>query len=669
MGQLTQEHRFLTVTDFGLGKDKFVLESIVGEEFVSDTFEFTLEVLSEDLDIAGDKVVGKAGTVTINGAKVLRHFNGFIKSLEFAEVNSHNLRKYRLVMVPWLWFLKQTCNCRIFQEKNTKEIVTEVFSQLGFSDFDFKAAGGSKREYCVQYNESDFQFVSRLLEEEGISYYFVHTDSKHQMVLVDKPNAYEELEETDLEFSKGSQPNSQLTGWKHLHSFRKGKWSLNDYNFFEPTKNLENTTQSTSRFANNSKYEHYEYPGYYDTTAGKALVKVRLEAEESQREIVDAESSCISFYAGGKFTLAKHDTASEQGSYTIIKLTHQAKDTSFFAGEKGESSYRNQLFCVPSDIPIRPLQQHVRPVMRGPQSALVVGPAGEEIYIDEHGRIKAQFYWDREGKKDENSSCFIRVVQSWAGNQWGSSFIPRIGHEVIVDFLDGDPDRPLVTGSVYNGKNKPVYSSKTQSGIKSRSTKGGNAQNFNEFRFEDKKGSEQVYLHAEKDFDTQVENDQTLTVDNDRTKLVKNNENSTIENDRNKAVNNNQTEKIGKDKSISVGKNHSESIGENMTITVSKSLMESIKVDYTESVDKNKKSTIGGDLTESVKGNHTESVTKNYVLKAKAIQITAQDEISFKVGSASILMKKNGDITIKGKKINVKGSGDVIVKGSNIKEN
>jgi len=280
--------------------------------------------------------------------------------------------------------------------------------------------------------------------------------------------------------------------------------------------------------------------------------------------------------------------------------------------------------------------------MRGPQSAVVTGPAGEEIYIDEYGRIKAQFIWDREGKKDENSSCFLRVMQSWAGNQWGASFIPRIGHEVIVSFLDGDPDRPIVTGSVYNGANKPVYSSKTQSGIKTRSTKDGTSSNFNELRFEDKKGAEQIYIHAEKNMDTMVENDETLTIDHDRTKLVKHDENSTINNDRNKTVDNNQTETIGKNKSITVGENHSEDVGKNMTIHV------------------------GLDLKESVDGKYLENVTKDYALQAKTITMTAQDKITIQTGAAKIVMSSNGDITMSGKTINIKGSGNVVIKGSKV---
>src|SRR5690606_35162193 len=312
------------------------------------------------------------------------------------------------------------------------------------SDFEFRAAGGSKREYCVQHNESDFNFISRLLEEEGIAYFFEHSHDKHNLVLVDQKNAYEEVAETDLEYSKGSTPNSQITAWEHLYLFKKGQWSLNDYNFKEPKKALIANTRTKSQFARNDAFEHYEYPGYYDTTKGSELVKIRLDAEESDRNSVKGGSDCSTFCAGGKFKVGKHSTASEKGSYALVSVTHKAEDSSYFSGKEGSSSYSNEFIAVPADIHFRPLCLHQKPFMRGLQSAVVVGPEGEEIYIDEHGRIKVQFIWDREGKKDENSSCFVRVVQSWAGNQWGSSFIPRIGHEVIVNFLDGDPDRKSV---------------------------------------------------------------------------------------------------------------------------------------------------------------------------------------------------------------------------------
>ncbi len=668
MGQITQENRLISITDFSLGQDTFLMTSFVGREYISEIFEFEIEVLSENLAVSPENVVGKSGTVTVQDEQG-RKFNGFIKSFSFGEIQVDNLRQYRMIMVPWLWFLTQTNNHRIFQEMNTKDIVSQVFSKLGFTDFEFRAKGGTVREYCIQHNETDFNFVSRLLEEDGIAYFFEHSDDKHKLILVDQQNAYEELPETDIEYSKGSAPHSQISSWEHEYLFKKGSWTLNDYNFKEPLKDLQAGTKTKSPFAKNASYEHYEYPGLYESSLGSDLVKIRLEAEEVECNTVRATSDCSSFFAGGKFKLAKHEAGSEKGSYIILGIEHNIKDGTHHAGGSNSASYSNSFVCIPDDVHFRPENRHVKPYMRGPQSAVVVGPAGEEIYIDEHNRIKVQFHWDRDGKQDENSSCYLRVVQSWAGNQWGSSFIPRIGHEVIVNFMDGDPDRPLVTGSVYNGKNKPVYSSKTQSGVKTRSTKGGDATNFNELRFEDKKDAEQIYLHAEKDFDTQVENNQTLTVDNDRTKTVGNNENSTIAKDRNKTVNNNQTESIAKNKTIDVGENHSETIGKDMSLSVGKNISIDIGNNHTETIAKNMTVTVSGDLSETVEGKYVESVTKDYGLKAKTITLQADDQIALKTGSASIVMKKNGDITISGKNINVKGSGNIVIKGSKVSTN
>lgn len=644
MGKLTQEHRYISVTDFSLGADTFVITSIRGSEFISGLFEFELELYSDNHQVKPDDVVGKPLTVTIQNEQE-REFSGYAKSLTRGEVGAHDHRVYHVVMVPWLWFLTQNQNCRIFQEKNTKDIVSQIFNDQGFTDFEFKASGGSAREYCVQYNESDFQFISRLLEEDGIAYYFQHQDGKHKLILVDQVNAYEEVSETNLEYSRGTNPLNQINRWEHTHEFKKGQWTLTDYNFKEPKKNLLATTKTNSKFAKNTQYEHYEYPGYYDLSKGSDIVKIRLEAEETRRDLVSGASDLTSFYAGGKFQVTKHESADEKGAYILVAVHHAIKDKSFFSGEEGDATYSNSFSCIPADIHFRPSNLHQRPVMRGPQSAIVVGPPGEEIYIDDLCRIKVQFYWDREGKQDENTTCFIRVMQSWAGNQWGSSFIPRIGHEVIVTFLDGDPDRPLVTGSVYNGWNKPVYTSKTQSGVKSRSTKGGNAQNYNELRFEDKKGAEQVYLHAEKDFDSHVENNQSLTVEKNRTKHIGANETYEVVDNRSKTIGGNQTETIAKDKNTQVDGNHSETIGKNMSITIEK------------------------DLTEKVSGSYTESVTKDSVHTAKTITFKADKQITLQTGAAKIVMKSNGDITISGKNINVKGSGNVVVKGSKVTMN
>jgi len=660
MSSLTQEHRLIAISDFSLGKDAFLLTGFDGNEFISDLFEFQIEVISEDLEVKPDSIVGKTATITIQNDHS-RVFHGYISSFTYGEIKSGNIRQYRMTMVPWLWFLSKTNNHRIFQEKNTKEIVSQVFQDHGFTDFDFRAPGGRKREYCIQHNESDLHFVSRLLEEEGISYYFKHEESKHTLILVDQKNAYDEFAETNLEYSNGSSPNEQITRWEHLYNFKKGQWSYADYNFKEPTKKLFSNTKTTSKFADNGKFEHYEYPGLYDFGIGNDLVKVRLDAEEAGINTVSGSSDCSTFYAGGKFKVDKHDNAGEKGEYIVVSIQHKAYDSTYFSGQDGSSGYGNNFICIPSSVHFRPEAVHQRPVMRGPQSAIVTGPAGEEIYVDELGRIKVQFYWDREGNNDENTTCYIRVMQAWAGAQWGASFIPRIGHEVIVDFIDGDPDRPIITGTVYNGKNKPPFDTKTKSGIRTRSTKGGSAANCNELIFDDKKGAEQIFIHAEYNMDTEVENDETLTVDNDRTKTIKHDENSTIENDRNKTVNNNQTETIKNNKTIDVGNDHQESIVNNANIEIGGNSVLTIS--------KNSNVNVTKDLTEVVEGNHKDTVTKAFEVIAKTIKLDAQNNITLTTGSSEIVMSSSGNISIKGSKILIDGSGSVVVKGGKISQN
>jgi len=653
MSNLTQDQRLLSIKS-PLAKDELLLTSFEGSEYISDLFEFQIEVLSSNHAIKPESLIGKTVTVTIQN-DVKRSFNGYISRFTYGEVKADNLRCYGLTMVPWLWFLSKNNNHRIFQSKNTKDIITQVFKDLGFNDFDYKASENSKvRDYCVQYNESDLNFVSRLLEEDGIAYYFEQQKDKHVLQIVDAANAYQECAETNLSYSKGSQPDTQLTHWQHKHEYRKGKWSLNDYDFEQPAKSQLQTTASTSKFANVQDYEHYEYSPYHNFSGIKDLTKKRIEAEETPMNFIDASSDCSSFYAGGKFKLSKHAVSTEQGSYIITAIKHRVIDNSYLAGHESESEYGNDFACIPEAVHFRPPLTHIKPVMPGPQSAVVVGPDGEEIFIDKYGRIKVQFFWDREGRKDENSSCYLRVVQPWAGSGWGASFIPRMGMEVIVNFIDGDPDRPLVTGSVYNADNMPPYKSKTQSGIKTRSSKSGTSSNFNELRFEDKKDSEQIYLHAEKNLDSMVENDETHTVDHNRTKTIGENETSSIAKNRDKSVGENQTESIGKDKTIDVGANHSETIAKDKSVDVGDT--------HTESIGKDMKLQVGDDLLEDI---------------GKKLSITAGDEIMLKTGSASITMKKNGDITIKGKNItiqgssniNVKASGNVALKGSKVTTN
>jgi type VI secretion system secreted protein VgrG len=554
MSALTQDHRLISIKT-PLPADELLLTAFEGAEYLSDLFEFQIEVLSRNHSIKPEQLIGKEITLTIQNAQN-RTFNGYVSRFTYGEIKSDNLRSYHLTMVPWLWFLSKTNNHRIFQQKTVEEIVSEVFKAYDIAEFEFRLdAGTVTREYCVQHNESDLNFISRLLEEEGIAYFFMQ-DGKHKMHLVDGANSYKEFPETYLTYSKGNQPNTQITRWEHVYEFRKGHWALDDYDFKTPPKDQFQTTASTSKFANVGKYEHYEYTPYHDFKGLKELTTKRIEAEEVPMNVVEGSSDCSSFYAGGMFKLKDHPVIEELGTYIVTAIRHRAYDNSYLAGNESQSEYGNDFACIPNTVHFRPPLVHPKPIIQGPQSALVVGSSGEEIYVDEDGRIKVQFHWDRIGKKDENTTCYIRVMQPWAGAGWGTSFIPRVGMEVVVNFFNGDPDRPIITGSVYNGDNKPPFDSKTQSGIKTRSTKNGTSNDCNILRFDDNKDSEQIFIHAEHNMDTEVENNETLKVDVNRTKTIGKNESYTVGEDREKSIGNNQTETIGANKETTVGEKY-----------------------------------------------------------------------------------------------------------------
>lgn len=519
MDQLTQEHRLISVSS-PLGKDALLLTSFKGGEFISQLFEFQLDVLSANHEIKANDIVGKKVTVKIGEDDKPRYFNGYVNHFTFGEIEAKNLRQYSLTVVPWFWFLTQTQNRRIYQEMSTKEIVTDIFKEYNFNDFKFKASVNNKRDYCVQYGESDFHFISRLLEEEGISYYFEQEKDKHILVLVDQLNSFDYCEEKDVGYSKGNPSEAQITEWDHNYEFRSGKWTVNDFDFTRPDTKQIKSEKTSIKFSGIKNYEQYEYPAYYTVDSLKEVAKIRMQAEEFEIDSATGSSDCSSFYAGGKFKLTKHTAKSEKGEYILTAVYHHSTDNSYFSGGEGGSHYNNHFVCVPADVHIRPTRIHPKPIMQGPQSAIVTGQSGEEIYIDDYGRIKVKFIWDRGDTKNEKTSCYLRVMQPWAGDGWGVSFIPRIGQEVIVNFLDGDPDRPIVTGSVYNGKHKIPYKNKTQSGIKTNSTKGGSTSNYNEIRFDDLKGSEEFYVQAEKDFKQYVKHDQEIKIVNNHDRII-----------------------------------------------------------------------------------------------------------------------------------------------------
>ncbi len=673
----TQADRFIRV-ETPLGEDVLVLEAFSGREAVSEIFSYRLDVLSVRADIAPDEIVGKNISFLVRTADGSdRYFNGHVQAISGGESEGGQLRRYYLDVVPWLWFLTRTTDCRIFQEISAPDIIEQIFGDLNFSDYRLELQGNHpEREYCVQYRESDFAFVSRLMEEEGMFYFFTHEQGKHTLVLTDHKATHKFCPEKEIQFNRGNLEEDHISHWEHRWEFRTGKWAQTDYNFKKSSTSLMTKTSTLMSVPKVKDYEAYEYPGlYYVKGDGEPLTKLRMEMDEAGFDTVSAASTCRSLYAGGKFTLSKHATPQEEGgTWTITGIEHHAHcPVQLAGGARGEQSYDNAFTCMPDSVVYRPPLSTPKPVIHGLQTAVVTGPAGEEIYPDEFGRVKVQFHWDREGQKDEQTTIWIRVAHHIAGKNWGFHGLPRIGQEVVVAFEEGDPDRPLIIGSVYNDEHMPPYeypAEKTKTGFKSRSSKNGSTSNFNEIRFEDRKGEEEVYIHAEKDQKNVVENDETTSVGHDRKEDVGNDETISIGNDR--------SESVGKNERITIGENRTESVGKDESITIGENRTESVTKDESITIGKNRKESVGKNETVQVADDRTHQIGKNDTLDVgKNIMIKAGDQIVLKTGSASITMKKDGTINIKGKditvegsgKINMKASGNIVMKGSKILQN
>jgi type VI secretion system secreted protein VgrG len=725
MAAITQAQRSLSVTS-PLGQDVLLLQGFTGSEALSRLFSYQLDLLSSNEAIKAKDIVGQGVTWSVGHVDhATRVFHGVVNRFVAGARSRRGLRAYRAEVVPWLWFLTRTSDCRIFQNKTTPEIVQAVFDGLGFSDYTLELSGTyAKWEYCVQYRETAFNFVSRLMEHDGIFYFFRHQDGKHTLVLGDATSVYADCPESPVKYSPGSLAPNHVADWQHHYEFRSGKWTRTDYNFQTPSTNLQTTDATAVDLPASKKFELFDYPGDYMVKGdGEPVTKVRMEEEETGHDVVTASSECCTFTPGCTFTLEEHEVAAEDGAYVITSVQHAAADTSYGASASGVS-YSNEFSCMPAAALFRPARVTPKPVVQGLQTAVVVGPSGEEIYVDKYGRVKVQFFWDRLGKKDQNSSCWVRVAEQWAGKNWGFVAHPRLGQEVVVDFLEGDPDRPLITGRVYNAEQMPPYdlpANMTQSGIKSRSSKGGSPANFNEFRFEDKKGSEQVFLHAEKNQDIEVENDEThwvghdrkKTIDHDETTHVKHDRTETVDHDETITVHGKRTEVVDKDETITIHQNRTEVVDKNETITshggstetvdkdesitisggrtenVSKDESITISGGRTENVSKDESITISGGRTENVSkdesitisGGRTENVSKDESVTVgggrtvsigkadsltvgKTLTITAADSITITTGSASITMQKDGTISIKGKDITIEGSGEIVGKAS-----
>ena len=625
-----QEYRGASVSS-PLGEDVLLFWRMTAREEVSRLYAFELDLLSENHDLRLEDLLGQNMTVRfVLPEGDTRYFNGFVGRFRYVGTQ-HRFAHYVVTLYPWLWLLTRSADCRIFQHKTVPEILKQVFEDHGFTDFEEKySAGYQPREYCVQYRETDFDFCSRLMEHEGIFYYFRHENGKHTLVLGDDstqtnetvPN-YDEIPYYPL--TEGARrERDHIYDVSMGRQVQPGRYTLRDFDFTKPRANLE-ARRSDPREHQKADLEVYDYPGsYVEADRGSDVVGLRLEELHSEYGDLSGSGDIGGLMPGAVFRMTNCTREEQNAEFFAVKTELKLEADGYESGAAAGGGWRCacRFSAIDSRSQFRPARLTSRPFVQGPQTATVVGPAGEEIHTDEYGRIKCQFHWDREGKSDENSSCWIRVSSPWAGKSWGGISVPRIGQEVIVDFLEGNPDQPIVTGRVYNADNMPPYGLPDQamlSGTKSNSTKGGGG--YNEYVMDDTKGNELIREHAQFDKDSTIQNDLREHVLRDRSRDVANNE------------------------TYSIGNNQTGSVGGNKTV----------------SVDKN--------LSETVKGQHSESVTKAYALDAKTVLVTAKDEITLKTGMASINMKKNGSITISGTQITVKGTGNVIVKGKKVLEN
>jgi len=595
-------------------------ESLSGEESLNALGSHTLNGVVDGAPLTLTSAVASHITATLHKDALLRPLDWLVAEIRQLPADA-TAERYQLLLRPWLWWLSLASNNRVFQNLATSDIVTTIFKAHGFTDFQLKLTGSyTPREYCVQYAETDLAFVSRLMEEDGIFWFFAHEEGKHTLVLADSNDAF-------MPIPNGPTVNylGQKLGERELHGIRSGQvclqavsgvYQATDYQFTTPTTSLFSQAEAVAGPA--SMYEH---PGGYTAKAqGDSLTKQRVDGLRSQEKRFVGESDCRWLVPGYWFTLAGHEDTSLNIDWVVISVSHEAS----------HDSYRNRFEAIPKATPFRPARVTPKPRMHT-QTALVVGKAGEEIWTDEYGRIKLQFPWDRTGKNDETSSCWVRVVLPWSGKGFGMQFVPRIGQEVIVTFIDGDPDRPLVTGCVYNGDNALPYAlpaNQTQSGIKTNSSKGGGG--FNELRFEDKKDAEEVFLQAQKDFNINVLNDTTATVGHDETLTVQNARTRTVK-DGDETI---TLEKGKRSVTIQTGSD-SLDVKDTRTVTVGSDQNHSTGGNYTSKVSGNYELTVDGNLTIKVSGTLTLQSGGSFAIKSGAdLAAQASTSISQKAGTA-----------------------------------
>jgi type VI secretion system secreted protein VgrG len=626
-----------------LGGDALALQRLEGEEHLSDPFLLHL-TMTASAPVDTDALLGKPACVTlIDGGGNKRYLHGLVTRFrQSGNVCSADLR-------PWLWMLSLIADNRIFQAKSVPDILAAVFSDAGFTDYrnDLQGSYGTL-DYCVQFQESSLGFVSRLMEEAGICYFFEHTDSAHTLVLADDPSSFKDCEHAaSIPFLPLPEGADWLTDLRIDTVATESRvavqaYQADDFNFTIPATELKVATGEGARRV-------YQYPGRYDTLdAGETVARRRIEAFEAGARQISGTAPVRALRAGGAFTLTGHPDTALNARYALRSVLHLAE----------RRSYSNRFVGFPAAVPFRPPLQTPAPRIGGSQTAIVVGPSGKEIHTDKYGRVKVQFHWDQLGRRDENSSCWIRVAQNWAGVSWGAFTLPRIGQEVVVTFLNGDPDRPLITGCVYNGDNPVPYAlpdEQTKTVFRSNSSAGGGG--FNELRLEDKKDSEEIYLHAQKDMTMDVLNDQTVTITRNRAVTISKGNDTLTVSEGDRLV------------SVSKGK-ETHSVQGTRDLTVTGAETHANKADFSQTVSGNFSLTVDGDITIKASGSVTlQSGTGMTVKAGTSLAASSGTALEAKAGTGLTLQGSTTAELKAGASGTVDGGGMLALKGGLVKLN
>ncbi|WP_225613102.1 type VI secretion system Vgr family protein [Variovorax sp. VRV01] len=644
--------------------------AIEGDEGLSRLFRYTLTLATPEqpgynerqaANVAIKQLVGEQLTahIVLDGrpgkGPDQRHISGLVTRVRFLRLENRRAL-YEAVIEPWLALATRTSDYRIFQNQNVLDIVREVLGKYGLP-FDLRATRSyPPREFQVQYGESDHDFVARLLHEWGLYFYFEHEESSHRLVIVDdmashRPFAHAGYQRIPFHAAEATVREEHCDRFNACEALQSGRWVTSDFDFKRPKAELQQVSAMPRKTAQ-ATWERYGWPGdYVVESEGEQLVRTRMEETGSQGERASGAGNLRAVVPGCLLTLERHPQNESNRQYLVTDARLRLQDV-------GDASAQQEFECrvdfevIPASKVFRaPAPPVPRPRTTGPQTAIVTGPAGREIWTDEYGRVKLSFHWNRYCTKDENSSCWVRVSSPWAGTNFGGIQIPRIGQEVIVDFENGDPDRPIVTGRVYNADNMPPWTlpdNATQSGLLTRSSEGGNSTTANALRFEDKKGQEQLWLHAERNQDIEVEHDETHWVGNDRIKTIDHDETTHVRHDR--------TETVDHDETITIGNNRMETIKANELLTVLQNMNRFVALTSSEEVGIAKTSLVGLTQTVAVGKSKNEHIGEDFSL-------TVGEKLVITVGKSRLEMTKDGEVTLTGTRFDFRATGAVRING------